>query len=103
MKVGALVMTVSAAASPRPFTVGVVVHPSKPIAESVDRLTRWVRAQGGVILARDKDRDRIGGDIPTVSDEEFVADVDAVVSLGGDGTMLGRCVWSLPNLCPCWV
>jgi NAD+ kinase len=82
-------MTVSAPTPPRPFTVGVVVHPTKPIADSVERLTRWVRAQGGVIVARDKDRDRVGGTIPTVSDEEFVADVDAVVSLGGDGTMLG--------------
>jgi len=81
-------MSPSEAARPENATLGLVVHPSKPVVESVQRLTAWTGAHGNILIARDKDRERVGPGVATVPDEQFVASVDAVVSLGGDGTML---------------
>lgn len=74
---------------PGALTLGLVVHPTRQVTDSVRRLTRWARARGDAVVARHGDRDRVGADVRTVSDDEFVATVDAIVSLGGDGTMLG--------------
>ena len=46
----------------------------------------------GTLVTRDKvltDRHRVPAEVDIVPDAEFVAEVDGVVALGGDGTMLG--------------
>ena len=70
-------------------TMGLVVHPTKSVTASVATIRAWVHSHGGVVLAREQDRDQVPADIEVVSPADFTARVDAVVALGGDGTMLG--------------
>jgi NAD+ kinase len=69
--------------------VGVVVHPSKDVSESIATLLRWNESGRGHLVARSIDAGRIGTDVDTLTDDEFRERVDVVVALGGDGTMLG--------------
>lgn len=71
------------------YTIGLVVHPTKPIRDSVDVITAFARGHGDTVVALASDADRVGPAVAAVSPEEFSDRVDAVVSLGGDGTMLG--------------
>ncbi|MGP3914988.1 NAD(+)/NADH kinase [Nonomuraea sp. 10N515B] len=54
-------------------TLGLVVHPDRPVRDSVQVITRFARRIGATVIARRCDAER----------------VDGVISLGGDGTMLG--------------
>jgi NAD+ kinase len=69
--------------------IGLVVHPHKPVLDSVRVLTAFARTHGAAVVARPDDADRVGPDVLIVPAADFVDEVDAVVSLGGDGTMLG--------------
>src|SRR3954465_10602992 len=69
--------------------VGLVVHPTKNVQESVATLRRWNSSGLGSLVARRIDAARIGETIEVVEDDDFTATVDLVVALGGDGTMLG--------------
>jgi NAD+ kinase len=69
--------------------VGLVVHPTKNVQESVTTLQRWNASGQGELLARRADAQRIGGGVEVVDDDDFTDRVDLVVALGGDGTMLG--------------
>ena len=69
--------------------VGLVVHPSKNVQESVEVLDRWNASGAGRLVARRIDAARLGSAIDAVDDDEFTDTVDLVVALGGDGTMLG--------------
>jgi NAD+ kinase len=70
-------------------TFGLVLHPTKPIDESVNLITAWARSHSARVLAREQDRHRVSAEVEIVPDAEFGARVDGVVALGGDGTMLG--------------
>lgn len=70
-------------------SLGLVVHPFTGVAASVERTLRWADGHGLTILARAGDRARIGDGAEFVDDAEFLARADGVLSLGGDGTMLG--------------
>jgi NAD+ kinase len=70
-------------------TFGLVVHPTKPVGDSIATIIAWARSNDGRILAREQDRHRVPPGIEVVSDGEFVAQVAGIVALGGDGTMLG--------------
>ncbi|MFI6740949.1 NAD(+)/NADH kinase [Nonomuraea sp. NPDC050451] len=71
------------------FTVGLVVHPDRPVLDSVRLIVRHARRKGGGVIARPCDARRVGPEVEIVTPEEFVERVDGVISLGGDGTMLG--------------
>ncbi|WP_406081023.1 NAD(+)/NADH kinase [Micromonospora sp. NBC_00858] len=73
----------------RQVTFGLVVHPSKPVLDSVNIIKRFVHQYGGTLLVREADAPLVGPDIEAVAAGAFVDRLDAVVSLGGDGTMLG--------------
>ena len=70
-------------------TFGLVLHPSKPVDESIRTITAWAGSHAARVLAREQDKDRVPGGVTIVSDDDFVARVDGIVALGGDGTMLG--------------
>lgn len=71
------------------YTVGVVVHPTRPVAASVRQIVAWAQREGAVVLGRTGDRAQLGDAVACVADDELAARVDGVVALGGDGTMLG--------------
>ena len=70
-------------------TIGLVLHPSSdpgPVAASV---VEWARAEGTRLLVRLEDAARAPEGVEAVPADELADQVDALVSLGGDGTMLG--------------
>ena len=71
------------------FTLGLVVHPDRRVLDSVRLIIRHARRTGGVVVARPCDAGQVGPEVEIVTPEEFVERVDGVISLGGDGTMLG--------------
>jgi NAD+ kinase len=74
---------------PGVYTVGLVLHPRKPVDESIAVITARARENSVVVLAREQDRPRVTAGVEVVADQDFVERVDSVVALGGDGTMLG--------------
>ncbi|GAA2335095.1 NAD(+)/NADH kinase [Dactylosporangium salmoneum] len=70
-------------------SVGLVLHPVKPVDESVAAILAAARDHPVRILARDSDRPRLPDQVRTVPDHAFAGEVDVIVALGGDGTMLG--------------
>ncbi|GAB2955644.1 NAD(+)/NADH kinase [Micromonospora polyrhachis] len=76
-------------AGERPYTIGLVLHPSRSVLDSIQVITEFGAAHGVAVIARVADADRVGSDVTLVDTEEFVDRADAVVSLGGNGTMLG--------------
>ena len=70
-------------------TFGLVLHPTKPVDESVRTITAWARSHSGRVLVREQDRHRVPPGVEIVPDDAFVAQADGIVALGGDGTMLG--------------
>lgn len=55
----------------------------------LDAIGSWATSHGSRLLMRAADAARWEGDVTIVSDAELADRADAVVSLGGDGTMLG--------------
>ncbi|MEV6487813.1 NAD(+)/NADH kinase [Actinoplanes sp. NPDC051633] len=70
-------------------TVGLVLHPTKPVGDSIARIVEWADGHGAKVLARPADQDRVPPSVVIVPPDEFVAEVGGLVALGGDGTMLG--------------
>jgi NAD+ kinase len=67
-------------------TIGIVLHPRRDPGPVAVSLVDWTRTHGARIVARPEDAPRLVG-VEAVTD--LAAEVDALVSLGGDGTMLG--------------
>lgn len=55
----------------------------------LDAIGAWATSHGSRLLMREQDAARWEGETTVVSSEELAEQADAVVSLGGDGTMLG--------------
>ncbi|MDG4826987.1 NAD(+)/NADH kinase [Asanoa sp. WMMD1127] len=71
------------------ISVGLVLHPTKPVAESVDMIVDSARDEPVRVVAREIDRTRVPPGVDVVPEAAFREQVDGVVALGGDGTMLG--------------
>jgi NAD+ kinase len=71
------------------YSIGLVVHPSRDVQGSVELITRFATERGATVLVRQADAARTTGTVTVVGPDEFVERVDVLVSLGGDGTMLG--------------
>ena len=69
--------------------IGLVLHPTRLVDKSVDTVLAFARAGSLRVLARDTDRDRVPDGVELLPEEQFAAEVNAVIALGGDGTMLG--------------
>ena len=71
-------------------TIGVIVGPRKPEAlEVVCELREWLEARGVELRAADSIAAKARCAPLAESDGELTEDVDLIVVLGGDGTMLG--------------
>jgi NAD+ kinase len=69
--------------------IGLVLHPRRDPGLVLDEIGAWAAAHGSRLLMRPGDATRWGGQVTVVSDAELAERADTVVSLGGDGTMLG--------------
>lgn len=69
--------------------LGLVLHPRSDPAPVVEKLTSWARAHGKQLIADRRDAARLPDDVEAVSEGELGEHSDALISLGGDGTMLG--------------
>ncbi|MEV8098644.1 NAD(+)/NADH kinase [Kitasatospora sp. NPDC085879] len=69
-------------------TVGLVLHPERQCAPTVDAVLDWSRARGAKVLGLADEVARIGCRTVPVGDEEMTETADLLISLGGDGTML---------------
>jgi NAD+ kinase len=70
-----------------PPTIGLVLHPSRdpgPVAASI---VEWARSHGCRLVSRPEDASRCPAGVE--ASEDLATEVDALVSIGGDGTMLG--------------
>ncbi|GAA4203284.1 NAD(+)/NADH kinase [Streptosporangium oxazolinicum] len=74
---------------PQVGTVGLVLHPTKQVDRSISTIVETSRHRGSRLLAREIDRDRVPAEVEVVPEARFVAEVDGLVALGGDGTILG--------------
>ena len=69
--------------------IALVLHPRREPGPVLETIGAWAQAHGGRLLMRAEDAARWGGAATVVSDTALAERADAVVSLGGDGTMLG--------------
>jgi NAD+ kinase len=68
---------------------GLVLHPRRDPSPVVERLTTWARSHGKRVLVDARDTARVPRDVEPVNEAQLVDQADAMISLGGDGTMLG--------------
>jgi NAD+ kinase len=69
--------------------IALVLHPRRDPGGVLDAIGDWAASHGSRLLMRAGDAGRWDGRATVVSDAELTARADAVVALGGDGTMLG--------------
>lgn len=68
--------------------VGVVLHPRRDNAQAVEAIAAWAARHDIRLLGVSEELDRLRDLAEPVEAEELAAQVDLLVSLGGDGTML---------------
>jgi NAD+ kinase len=69
--------------------IALVLHPSRDPGPVLDAIGDWAISHSSRLLMRAEDAARWEGDATVVSDAELAERANAVVALGGDGTMLG--------------
>lgn len=69
--------------------LGLVLHPRSDPTPVVEKLTSWARSHGKQVIADERDAARLPDDVEPVSEAQLIDEADALISLGGDGTMLG--------------
>jgi NAD+ kinase len=69
--------------------LGLVLHPSRDPTAVVRKLTSWARSHGKQVIVDKRDAARVPDDVERVSEAQLADEADALISLGGDGTMLG--------------
>jgi len=69
--------------------VGLVLHPRSDPTPVVEKLTSWASSHGKRVIVDARDAARVPDTVDPVSEAQLVEQADVLVSLGGDGTMLG--------------
>jgi NAD+ kinase len=66
------------------------MHPRRNCAAAVGQVAAWTSTHGIDLIALAEDVARLGlAGVTAVTPDEFVASAEAVIALGGDGTLLG--------------
>jgi NAD+ kinase len=68
---------------------GLVLHPQADPTDVAQKLVRWARSHGKQVIAETRDAARLPDGVVAVTEAELIETADALISLGGDGTMLG--------------
>ncbi|ABP54166.1 NAD(+)/NADH kinase [Salinispora tropica] len=69
--------------------LGLVLHPTRDVSEVVDLIVDWARRHRMMLVVRGPDRHRVPTSVEPLPAEQVAAASDALISIGGDGTMLG--------------
>jgi NAD+ kinase len=69
--------------------LGLVLHPRRDPTPVVEKLMRWAQAHGKLLIADAREAARLPDVVEPVSEAQLLDQADALISLGGDGTMLG--------------
>jgi NAD+ kinase len=69
--------------------VGLVLHPRRDPGPLVERLVGWACSNDKRVIVDAREAARVPAGVEPVGQAELVEQADALVSLGGDGTMLG--------------
>ncbi|MEU8262035.1 NAD(+)/NADH kinase [Micromonospora sp. NPDC048999] len=79
--------------------MGLVLHPSRDVSAVVEIIDRWAARHGKALIVRAEDRHRVPASVEPVPAAELATRSDALISIGGDGTMLGalRCAVRAPK------
>ncbi len=75
--------------SSTPPRIGLVLHPRRDPEHVAALIVEWARSHGVRLLARPADAARCPPGVVAVSEDELADQVEAIVAIGGDGTMLG--------------
>ncbi|WP_344263186.1 NAD(+)/NADH kinase [Actinomadura napierensis] len=70
-------------------TLGLVLHPSRPVDDSIATILACAHERNERVLVRRSDGRRVPAGVDVVPEARFVEEVDGLIALGGDGTMLG--------------
>ncbi|MET8308632.1 NAD(+)/NADH kinase [Micromonospora sp. NPDC005173] len=69
--------------------LGLVLHPTRDVSEVVGIIERWASRHHKTLMVSEKDRHRVPASVEPVPADEVASRADALISIGGDGTMLG--------------
>ncbi|MGC5052958.1 NAD(+)/NADH kinase [Micromonospora sp. DT48] len=69
--------------------LGLVLHPTRDVSPVVDTIAAWAARHEVTLTVRAQDRQRVPESVRPVPQEQLAAGSDVLVSIGGDGTMLG--------------
>ncbi|MET7705783.1 NAD(+)/NADH kinase [Micromonospora sp. NPDC005413] len=69
--------------------LGLVLHPTRDVTEVVGIIERWATRHHKTLMVREEDQHRVPSCVVPVPAAEVAARADALISIGGDGTMLG--------------
>ncbi|SBT37738.1 NAD(+)/NADH kinase [Micromonospora auratinigra] len=71
------------------YVFGLVLHPTRDVSEVVGLIGRWAVRHGKTLAVRAEDRHRVPASVEALPADQLAARSDALISIGGDGTMLG--------------
>ncbi|MET8231579.1 NAD(+)/NADH kinase [Micromonospora sp. NPDC005298] len=69
--------------------LGLVLHPTRDVTEVVGIIERWATRHRKTLMVRAEDKHRVPASVEPVPEGQLATRVDALISIGGDGTMLG--------------
>jgi NAD+ kinase len=69
--------------------IGLVLHPRRDTSAQVRTIQAWAATAAMEVVVRAADRERAIDGVDVVDDDVFATSVGGIISLGGDGTMLG--------------
>ncbi|MFU8873761.1 NAD(+)/NADH kinase [Micromonospora sp. SL4-19] len=68
---------------------GLVLHPTRDVSEVVRTIIDWTGRHGVGLAVRAGDRERVPAEVSALPASALARECDALISIGGDGTMLG--------------
>ncbi|MEV4499387.1 NAD(+)/NADH kinase [Micromonospora arborensis] len=69
--------------------LGLVLHPTRDVTEVVGIIERWATRHHKTLIVRAEDQHRVPSCVESVPADQVATRADALISIGGDGTMLG--------------
>ncbi|MEV0878758.1 NAD(+)/NADH kinase [Micromonospora echinofusca] len=69
--------------------LGLVLHPTRDVTEVVEIIERWADRQRMTLAVRAEDSHRVPASVEPLPVDQVPVVCDALISIGGDGTMLG--------------